>query len=91
MSTFFSAFGALTDSNISMVMLLVKATIILLVALGITLSMQRASAGARHPRLARDRCGVAARSRAHRVGADPGENASARASVNACPGAFGSG
>jgi beta-lactamase regulating signal transducer with metallopeptidase domain/HEAT repeat protein len=48
MSTFFSDFGALTDSNISMVMLLVKATVILLVALGITLSMQRASAGARH-------------------------------------------
>jgi beta-lactamase regulating signal transducer with metallopeptidase domain/HEAT repeat protein len=48
MSTFFSAFAALTDSNISMVMLLVKATVILLVALGITLSMQRASAGARH-------------------------------------------
>ena len=47
-STFLSAFGALTDSNISMVMLLVKATIILLVALGVTLSMQRASAGARH-------------------------------------------
>ena len=47
-STLASAFGALTDSNISMVMLLVKATIILLVALGITLSMQRASAGARH-------------------------------------------
>src|SRR5688572_10703755 len=47
-STLASAFGALTESNISMVMLLVKATIILLVALGITLSMQRASAGARH-------------------------------------------
>jgi beta-lactamase regulating signal transducer with metallopeptidase domain/HEAT repeat protein len=47
-STLFSALGALTDSNISMVMLLVKATIILLVALGITLSMQRTSAGARH-------------------------------------------
>jgi beta-lactamase regulating signal transducer with metallopeptidase domain/HEAT repeat protein len=47
-ATLSSAFGALTDSNISMVMLLVKATIILLVALGITLSMQRASAGARH-------------------------------------------
>jgi beta-lactamase regulating signal transducer with metallopeptidase domain/HEAT repeat protein len=31
-----------------MVMLLVKATLILLVAIGITLSMQRASAGARH-------------------------------------------
>jgi beta-lactamase regulating signal transducer with metallopeptidase domain/HEAT repeat protein len=48
MSNFFSALGALTYSNISMVMLLVKATLILLVALGITLSMQRASAGARH-------------------------------------------
>jgi beta-lactamase regulating signal transducer with metallopeptidase domain/HEAT repeat protein len=47
-STLTTAFGALTDSNISMMMLLVKATIILLVALGITLSMQRASAGARH-------------------------------------------
>ena len=47
-STLTSVFGALSDSNISMVMLLVKATIILLVALGITLSMQRASAGARH-------------------------------------------
>ena len=35
-------------ANASMVMLLFKATIILLVALGITLSMQRASAGARH-------------------------------------------
>jgi beta-lactamase regulating signal transducer with metallopeptidase domain/HEAT repeat protein len=47
-STFFSSLGGLTGSNISMLMLLVKATIILLVALGITLSMQRASAGARH-------------------------------------------
>jgi len=35
-------------SSISMLMLLAKATLILLVALGITLSMQRASAGARH-------------------------------------------
>jgi beta-lactamase regulating signal transducer with metallopeptidase domain/HEAT repeat protein len=47
-STFFSSFGALTASSISMVMLLAKATVILLVALGITLAMQRASAGARH-------------------------------------------
>ncbi|HEX9220158.1 MAG TPA: M56 family metallopeptidase, partial [Gemmatimonadaceae bacterium] len=47
-STFFSGFGALTGSSISMVMLLVKATLILVVALGITLAMQRASAGARH-------------------------------------------
>ncbi|HEY3114231.1 MAG TPA: HEAT repeat domain-containing protein [Gemmatimonadaceae bacterium] len=47
-STFLSSFGALTGSSISMVMLLVKATLILVVALGITLAMQRASAGARH-------------------------------------------
>jgi beta-lactamase regulating signal transducer with metallopeptidase domain/HEAT repeat protein len=47
-STFFSSLAGLNGSNISMLMLLVKATIILLVALGITLSMQRASAGARH-------------------------------------------
>src|SRR2546423_10606123 len=39
---------ALSPSSISMLMLLVKATLILLVAIGITLSMQRASAGARH-------------------------------------------
>jgi len=47
-STIFSGLGGLTDSGISMVILLAKATLILLVALGITLSMQRASAGARH-------------------------------------------
>src|SRR5512132_1116354 len=47
-STFFSSFWALAGSSVSMVLLLVKATLILLVALGITLSMQRASAGARH-------------------------------------------
>ena len=47
-STLISALGSLTNSNISMVMLLVKATLILLVAIGITLSMQRTSAGARH-------------------------------------------
>ena len=35
-------------SNTSMVMLLAKATVILLTALGITIVMQRASAGARH-------------------------------------------
>ena len=38
----------MSGSSVSMLMLLVKATLILLVALGITLSMQRASAGARH-------------------------------------------
>jgi len=47
-STIFSGLGGLTGSSVSMVMLLAKATLILLVALGITLSMQRASAGARH-------------------------------------------
>ncbi len=47
-STIFSGLGGLTGSSISMVLLLAKATLILLVALGITLGMQRASAGARH-------------------------------------------
>src|ERR1700704_6076350 len=51
-STIFSTLGTLggglTGFSISMVILLAKATLILLVALGITLSMQRASAGARH-------------------------------------------
>ncbi|MGZ3333261.1 MAG: hypothetical protein ACXWMM_14495, partial [Gemmatimonadaceae bacterium] len=48
-STIFSALGgALTGSSVSMLLLLAKATLILLVALGITLTMQRASAGARH-------------------------------------------
>src|SRR5947209_7046994 len=39
---------ALSSTSLSMVALLIKATLILVVALGITLSMQRASAGARH-------------------------------------------
>ena len=39
---------ALSGSSISMLLLLAKATLILVAALGITLSMQRASAGARH-------------------------------------------
>jgi len=48
-STIFSTIsGGLTSSSISMLLLLAKATLILLVALGITLSMQRTSAGARH-------------------------------------------
>src|SRR3954465_15196030 len=38
----------LRPATISMLMLLAKATMILLAALGITQSMQRASAGARH-------------------------------------------
>ncbi|HJP59929.1 MAG TPA: hypothetical protein VJ865_08010, partial [Gemmatimonadaceae bacterium] len=37
-----------SGTSVSMLMLLVKATLILVVALGITLSMQRASAGSRH-------------------------------------------
>src|SRR5882757_8036047 len=40
--------GALAIGGVSLPMLLAKATIILIVALGVTLSMQRASAGARH-------------------------------------------
>jgi beta-lactamase regulating signal transducer with metallopeptidase domain/HEAT repeat protein len=47
-STFFAGLSDFTASNISMIMLLAKATIILLLALGITVVMQRASAGARH-------------------------------------------
>jgi beta-lactamase regulating signal transducer with metallopeptidase domain/HEAT repeat protein len=47
MSTFLSSLAGF-GGNASMIVLLLKATIILLVALGITLSMQRASAGARH-------------------------------------------
>src|SRR5690349_25093817 len=39
---------AFSGTSLSMVALLIKATLILVVALGITLSMQRASAGARH-------------------------------------------
>src|SRR3954470_17667987 len=47
-STFFASISDFTASNISMIMLLAKATVILLLALGITVVMQRASAGARH-------------------------------------------
>lgn len=47
-SHLFSALSLPTGSNIPMAMLLTKATIILLVALGMTVVMQRASAGARH-------------------------------------------
>jgi beta-lactamase regulating signal transducer with metallopeptidase domain len=47
-SSFFASLSDFTTSNIAMVMLLAKATIILLLALGITVLMQRASAGARH-------------------------------------------
>src|SRR2546430_9556378 len=47
-STLLASLGTVTGSSVSMLVLLLKATLILLVALGITLSMQRASAGARH-------------------------------------------
>ncbi|MFN2397493.1 MAG: M56 family metallopeptidase [Gemmatimonadaceae bacterium] len=46
--TFISDIGALPVWNISMLMLLAKSTLILLAALGITLAMQRSSAGARY-------------------------------------------
>src|SRR3981081_385413 len=47
-SNVLAALSAPTGSNIPMAMLLAKATIILLLALGMTVVMQRASAGARH-------------------------------------------
>lgn len=47
-SNFLSILGEPAGSSIPMAMLLAKATIILLLALGMTVVMQRASAGARH-------------------------------------------
>ncbi|MDQ6689651.1 MAG: M56 family metallopeptidase [Gemmatimonadota bacterium] len=47
-SNFLATLGGSAASNIPMAMLLAKATIILLLALGMTIVMQRASAGARH-------------------------------------------
>jgi beta-lactamase regulating signal transducer with metallopeptidase domain len=47
-ANFFAAVSDFTGSNVSMMLLLAKATIILVLALGITVVMQRASAGARH-------------------------------------------
>jgi beta-lactamase regulating signal transducer with metallopeptidase domain/HEAT repeat protein len=48
-STFLSGLvSVITGPSVSMVMLLLKATLILLVAIGITFGMQRTSAGARH-------------------------------------------
>ncbi|MEP6732226.1 MAG: M56 family metallopeptidase [bacterium] len=47
-SSFFAALGSLASTHVSLLMMLAKATIILVAALGITLSMQRASAGSRH-------------------------------------------
>ena len=46
--TFLSSIGAHPAWNMSMVVLLLKATLILIAALGVTFAMQRASAGARH-------------------------------------------
>jgi beta-lactamase regulating signal transducer with metallopeptidase domain len=48
MSNFISALSGLSGSNLSMILLLTKATVILLLALGMTIVMQRASAGSRH-------------------------------------------
>src|SRR5688572_12885946 len=48
MSAFVSNVAGLSSANLSMLVLLAKATLILIAALGITLAMQRASAGARH-------------------------------------------
>ena len=45
---FFADLGAHPMWSVSMVVLLLKATIILIAALGVTLAMQRTSAGARH-------------------------------------------
>ncbi|MDQ6769693.1 MAG: M56 family metallopeptidase [Gemmatimonadota bacterium] len=47
-SNFLAMLGGSAGSNIPMAMLLAKATIILLLALAMTIVMQRASAGARH-------------------------------------------
>ncbi|MFL5585630.1 MAG: M56 family metallopeptidase [Gemmatimonadaceae bacterium] len=47
-SNIFSGIDSIDASAVSMVVLLLKATLILLFALGITVAMQRASAGARH-------------------------------------------
>lgn len=47
-SILLSGFGALPGWNLSLLLLLAKATIILIAALGITLAMQKASATARH-------------------------------------------
>ena len=48
LSNFFSDLGAHPVWSVSMIVLLLKATIILIAALGVTLAMQRASAGSRH-------------------------------------------
>jgi beta-lactamase regulating signal transducer with metallopeptidase domain len=46
--TFFANAGPFHGGNVSLLMLIVKATLILIGALGVTLVMQRAAAGARH-------------------------------------------
>lgn len=48
MSAVISSVAGLSSANLSMLVLLAKATLILIAGLGITLAMQRASAGARH-------------------------------------------
>ena len=47
-STFIVALGSFASSHVSLLMMLAKATIILIAALGITVSMGRASAGSGH-------------------------------------------
>ena len=47
-ASFFAEMGAFASGHVSLLMMLLKATIILLVALGITLAMQRSSASARY-------------------------------------------
>ena len=48
LSSILAGIASLPGWNVSLLLLLAKATIILVAALGITISMQRASAGARH-------------------------------------------
>src|SRR5215208_6267743 len=48
LSTTLGDLTALAASHLSLLVLLVKATVVLVAALGITMAMQRASAGARH-------------------------------------------
>ena len=48
LSSIIAGIAGLPGWNVSLLLLLAKATIILIAALGITISMQRASAGARH-------------------------------------------
>ena len=48
LATFITGLTAAALSHVALLLLLIKATIILVAAIGITMAMQRASAGARH-------------------------------------------